>query len=444
MRHARLSDRSLGTVTIILVVAFVLACFTGILYRLTHPTGERREITAEFANVQQLREGDEVRLAGIRVGAVKRIEPAQDERATRVTLEVDEDAGPLYRDAVASVNWRLLLGSNFYVDLDRGSRQAGDLGDATIQARRTSGQVELEDVLSVTRGDARSGLRRLPKELADAFGDQQALPRALTALADGSGGIAQGANGLRGQDEDVDLRSMIRNVERVSRAMTSPTRDLQRLVSGAAATVQTTGARAADIRTTLAAAPGVLDRADVTLDRLRHTLTTIDPVLDRLQAPAPEVAPTLRALQPTLVGADRLLGRARPLLRSLRPAVASLAAAARDGGPLVESILPALDRLDDVILPYLGEIDPMTGKSTSVMIGGTLAGLGPGASGQKDGNGHMIRFPATAGNNSLYLPCGTFVNDPTQSQIVACKTLEESFNTLLAYDPFGPPPGVEP
>jgi phospholipid/cholesterol/gamma-HCH transport system substrate-binding protein len=429
------SDRPvvIGGMALVLVALALVA----VVVRPTLIGGEdMRTVKADFADVQQLHEGDTVRIDGVEAGEVEAIRLDRDGRGATVSMKVKRSAGPVYRDAAAGVRWKLLLGANFYVDLERGSPQAGDLGESIIPRARTSKQVELEDITDATRGDAQQGLRELPDELARALRDPAAPGDALAALADAGPALSHGLPPLRGAGQRRDLRSVVKEAAALVRTLDTRGDELRTLVGGLGATMETTAARQADLRRTLADAPAITRRADTTLVQLDRTLALADPVIRGLRGPAPQVAPTLRALRPTLQGANRLARRAVPLLRSLRPAISSLGAAAADGVPLLDELDPSLVRLDETILPYLGEKDPVTKLSASQLIGPTVGGLGAGAAGQQDQNGHFIRFPATAGSSPAYLPCQTYVGNPDKAEeLVTCQTLQEALQTLLTYEP---------
>jgi len=443
--RTRLLDRMGPNATVVLggvLMVIVALAMVAVVVRPQLIGGEpMRTVKAEFADAQQLHEGDAVRIDGVDVGEVDTIRLNGDGRGATVSMKVPADAGPLYADAAAGVRWRLLLGANFYVALDRGTPGRGELGSSIIPQTRTSKQVELEDLTDLARGDAKAGLQQLPDELARALGDPDVPRDALAALADAGPDLVKGLPPLRGAGPDQDLRTVVKEAAALVRALDTPDDRLRTVVGGLGATLETTAARASDLRATLSTAPGILRRTDATLVRLDRTLSLADPVVQGLQGPAPDVAPTLRKLHPTVTGAGTLARRAVPLLRSLRPAVASLARAAREGVPLLDELAPSLTRLDDVILPYLGEKDPVTKLSASQMIGPTLGGLGAGAAGQQDQNGHFIRFPASGGSSPLYLPCQTFVGNPDKAgELVACQSLQEALTTFLSYQPIAPPP----
>ena len=167
-----------------------------------------------------------------------------------------------------------------------------------------------------------------------------------------------------------------------------------------------TGNRAEEIRATIDAGPSVTYDLTNTLVGSTARSRSRDGLVARLEPAAPLLAPTLSELRPTLVATDELLRLAEPALEITRPAAIATGKFSDYGNTLITRLEPSIERVDDTILPYLARKDERTGKSTTVMIGGTAAGFG-GASAQQDANGHFIRFPATVGTSSFYLPCST-------------------------------------
>jgi phospholipid/cholesterol/gamma-HCH transport system substrate-binding protein len=426
----RLSDRTLGAVAAGVILLFLVLVVTGALRGLLTNDGDR-VIRARFSDTRQLTKGAPVRIDGVKVGEVEALRLDENGRTSTVTLRLTDDTGPLYRDARAGIRFRTLLGGNFVVELQRGTPSAGDLADGTIPAARTSDQVELDDITSLVRGRALDGLRTLPDELARTLRDPMTPTAALEVVAKNATSLERGLRAARGQDPDDDLATLVDSTARTVRALDRPGSRLQKTIAGTAALLQTTAQRQAELRATLADAPGLLQRTDVTLAALRRTLGIANPVLQKVRTPAGDVAPTVAQLRGTIVPADRLAGDAVPLLRSLRPAVRSLVSASREGVPLLNALAPSLERLDKTILPQTAEDQPDTGMSTSELIGPAAAGLSAiGA--YVDDAGRQVRFPATSGNNAFYLPCQTYLNDPSQQQVLLCESLTKAARTLLA------------
>ncbi|WP_205698854.1 MlaD family protein [Conexibacter sp. SYSU D00693] len=432
-----------GATMLGVVVLVIAAGLSGALVGLLSGA-DTHTVRAVFADGQQLKQGSEVRIQGVPAGEVRDVELNPGGRDATVTMDVEDEAGPLYADAGAVLRFKSVLGGTFYVDLERGSRARGPLS-GTIPVARTARQTEVDDVTAAVQGRARQGLQTLPRETAEALADADAPGRLLDTVARVAPDVRRGVGALRGQQLDRDLRGLVRGVASTVRSLDAPDDGLRRTVAGAAATLATTAARAGELRATLQRAPGTAREVQSTLTRLGATLDLADPLLARLEGPAGQVAPTFRELRPAVVEADRLVDRAVPLLRALRPAASSLAGTARRGLPLVKDLTPSVERLDRTILPYLNEVDPQTKRSTAVMIGGTFTGLASGAGGQMDANGHFIRFPATVGSSPLNsLPCQIYLMNPDAAQVAACNSLQEALATFMGYQPLGPTPGTEP
>jgi phospholipid/cholesterol/gamma-HCH transport system substrate-binding protein len=431
MSRARIDNRLLGLITIVVLVGLLVADFTGGLRGAF--SGGGRTVSAVFADAQQLQTGDLVRVKGVDVGTVTGITLSPGARSATVKMQVNDSAGRLYANASAAVRWRTILGASYAVYLDRGTPGAGPLGSNAIPQSRTSNQVEVEDVASFDQGAARSGLQAMPDELGRAFRDPAPPAQALGTLAAISPHLATGLHGLRGQTLDSDLRSLVSATASTVSALDAPNNELRTLVAAGAATLETTAASQSAIRGMLAAAPGALQSTDETVKQLDTTLGLADPLIAQLSPTAPSVSPTLVQLHPTLVGLSALLQRATPLLHALRPAVRSLAQASQIGLPLLVGLTPSLDRVNNQILPYMGAIDPQTKHSAAEMIGGTFTGLGSGAPAQEDANGHFIRFPVSLGSSPTYLPCQIYYGNPDAKKLLECQSLQQALGTFLSW-----------
>jgi hypothetical protein len=85
--------------------------------------------------------------------------------------------------------------------------------------------------------------------------------------------------------------------------------------------------------------------------------------------------------------------------------------------------------------------DPVTQHSAAEMVGSGAGGLALVAA-EIDPNGHFLRFPATAGSSSVYLPCQTYIANPDESQVLACQSLQTQLGEYLNYNPLAPAPGT--
>jgi phospholipid/cholesterol/gamma-HCH transport system substrate-binding protein len=425
----------LGTITLVIGIGLMLGVMAGVIGPQMFGGGGR-QVTAVFSNAEQLIPGDEVRVQGVTVGTVTSIRLNPGAHSSTVVMTVADSAGPLYGDATATVAWKTVLGGAFRIDLTRGTPASGPLGSAAIPVSRTTDQVELDDLLRFDSGAARTGLQRLPGQLATALSEPKPPAQLLSTLAQVSPAVAAGVGAARGVVPDTDLRNLVSGAARTVQALDAPADELRGLVQGAAATVGVTAVRAADLRSALDGATPAMDQTTTTFTQLRETFRLANPLLRTLDGPAGEVAPTVAKLYPTVVGARRLLHTAVPLLHALPPALTSLASTSQRGLPLLDAIQPTLDRLQNVVLPYMNTVDPATQHTTAEMIGPTTEALGPDIAGQMDQNGHFIRFPATGGSSPLYLPCQTYFGNPAAgNKLVACESLSQALSSILQFNP---------
>jgi virulence factor Mce-like protein len=430
---SRIPPRVLGAAAIAFTIALIAVTFTGI-YRAPF-SGSSRTVVAVFQRAPQLYSGDEVRLDGRIDGSVTGVQSIPSGTEAKVTMSLDSGAGPLYADARARLAMKTLLGGSFYVEIDRGDRAAGPLGSATIPLSRTSVQVEIEDVTDIFRGAAMQGFKTLMSQTATMLADP-GEPAGDLAIANRIAPAATaGLRGIRGVHAGYDLPALVHSAAQAVHALDSPTDQLHTLVSGAAATFNVTGARSQDIARTIAALPSVSTQLTSTLGRVDGTLSIADRLIARLTPTAPSVAPTLADLRPALNSTNGLLVAARPLLAALPPLLVRLKTTSASGVPLIDQLRPALDQFDNVILPYLGAKDPDTGYSTTVMIGGTAAGFGGGSSGQLDENGRFIRFPASIGASSVYLPCTSSLIGTNSTSLLKCDDFNTAIGNYLSYLP---------
>ena len=124
------------------ILAVLLAAGVGMLVRTT--VLKPKTITAYFTSATAIYRGDDVRVAGVKVGSIKAIEP-QGTKA-RLTLAVDHDV-PIPADAKAIIVSENLIGSR-YVQLAPSYETTGPVmrDGAVIGLERTAVPVEWDEV----------------------------------------------------------------------------------------------------------------------------------------------------------------------------------------------------------------------------------------------------------------------------------------------------------
>ena len=83
------------------LVVLVVAAYFG--FTKSNPFADPYELNAVVRDAQNLKPGAPVRIAGVEVGKVTKVEAADaDEPAAQVTMELREDALPMHEDATAA------------------------------------------------------------------------------------------------------------------------------------------------------------------------------------------------------------------------------------------------------------------------------------------------------------------------------------------------------
>ena len=140
--------------------------------------GDTRSFSAEFSDVSGLRVGDDVRVAGVRVGRVQSIE-VTDEGA-EVGFELEEDQALL--DSTRMVmRYQNLLGQRYLALVQSGDRGAELDAGATVPLDRTDPGFDLTELLN--------GFRPLFEVLQPA--DVNRLASSLVRVLQGEGGTVE-------------------------------------------------------------------------------------------------------------------------------------------------------------------------------------------------------------------------------------------------------------
>ena len=112
---------------VLAVTTLVVLTYFG--FTKANPFANPYELKAMFRDVQTLKPRSPVRIAGVEVGKVTKVEPKDGGGAAEVTMELREDALPIRDDARAQIRSRIFLEGNFFVDIQPGSPSGGELDD---------------------------------------------------------------------------------------------------------------------------------------------------------------------------------------------------------------------------------------------------------------------------------------------------------------------------
>jgi phospholipid/cholesterol/gamma-HCH transport system substrate-binding protein len=173
-------------------------------------------VTASFATLKELKPGDEVRQAGVKIGAVESTRLA-DSRAEAVLL-IDEKA-KIAKDATASIAMAGMLGGG-YISLDFGTPAAGYLAAGAQLRTKESADINtlLADLGGLT-GDIKGAISGISN---------------VTGSADGKGGLFQKLDKLV-TDNSANLTETVDNLKTITGDIRSGKGTIGKLVNDSTA-----------------------------------------------------------------------------------------------------------------------------------------------------------------------------------------------------------------
>ena len=420
-RSGRFSPLQAGLLAIVLIAVATFFAFTKDI-----PFTKGYEVQAVFNNTSALNVGSPVRIAGVEVGKVKKVEAAaKDSTASVVTMQLKQEALPLHEDAAMKIRPRIFLEGNFFVDVSPGTPSADELAEGgTIPSTQTSAPVQIDQVLGALKSDTRKDLRDLlqgygsaiagkPGEGEDADQDPstrgetagQSLNDSLNTSAEALRGTAIVNDSLQGT-ERRDISKLLRGLGKVTKALGRRESELQGLIVNFNRTSTALAAEQDGLRRTINLLPRVLGAANPALDSLNAALPPT-------RAFAREIIPGVRETQATIDASLPWIAQTRELVapaelgglvNDLRPAVNDLA---RFTDGTVE-FLPQADQFNRCFLENVlptGDVAIRDGAlSTGVTNYRELFQGFVGFAGESqnfDGNGTYTRFQTGSGDTTV-------------------------------------------
>jgi phospholipid/cholesterol/gamma-HCH transport system substrate-binding protein len=346
---------------VLAVTIIAIAAYFG--FTKANPFANPYELRAVFRDVDNLQSGSPVRIAGVDIGAVKKVEPldpasegAGGAGAATVTMELKEDALPIHGDARLEVRPRILLEGNFFVDLQPGSPSASDLDDgSTVPVSQTTAAVTLPDILDTLSSDVRSDLQSLLHEFGTVAlkgGGAEAFNRAIPSFEPAYRYSALTNDALLGVDPDRDVQRLLRGQQRVFAALGDNPEALKELVT--------------DLNTTAGAIASEDAALEAAVPALRDTLREGSPALAELNAALPTLRVFSREALPGVRSSVPALDAAIPWIRQARGLVqpAELQGLAAD----LREAVPSLVRLNTRLRPFLGQLRALSSCTNNVLV----------------------------------------------------------------------------
>jgi phospholipid/cholesterol/gamma-HCH transport system substrate-binding protein len=339
---------------VLAITVIVLLAFFG--FTKANPFANPYELKAMFRDVENLKPRSPVRIAGVDVGKVTKVEPKEGGGAAEVTMELREDALPLREDARLQVRSRIFLEGNFFVDIEPGSPSSDELADgATVPVTQTATTVTLPDILDTLDSDVRSDLQTFLHEygtVALQGGGARAFNRAVPSFEPAYRYGALTNDALLGLEPDRDIQRLLRGQQRTFAALADRPRALQDLVT--------------DLNTTAGAIASADTQLEAAIPALRDTLTVGYPALGELNAALPTLSTFSREALPGVRSSTPALAAATPWMRQARFLVqeSELKGLAAD----LRQAVPNLVRLNTRLIPFLNQARALSSCTNNVLV----------------------------------------------------------------------------
>jgi phospholipid/cholesterol/gamma-HCH transport system substrate-binding protein len=420
-QRQRISAPVAGGLFVLLLVAI---CF--FVFIQANPFSNPYELKATFANATNIGTNSPVRIAGVQVGKVTKVEAAgPDSTAATLTMEISNRGLPIHKDAYMKIRPRIFLEGNFFVELSPGSPSAPELGSgSTIGMVQTDGPVQIDQVLTTLQKDTRANLQNLIKGYGDSiYGDpapgedddqdpstkgeraSQSLNDSLKYSPGALKGTAEVNQALLGTDPN-DLSKLIAGTQKTSAKLASREGALKDLITNFNRTTAALADEKGNLSQTIALIPRVLDQANPALDSLNRSFPSTRAFAREILPGVRETPATINASFPWIEQTRALVSPAelQGLVGDLRPAVADLSTVTDDTLELLPQI-DLVNRCATKILLPTGDVKIDDGFLTTGIenykeFWQSMVGLS-GESQNGDGNGFYTRFQTGGGANTL-------------------------------------------
>ena len=419
-RHKQRNPVTIGLIALAVILVLTFLGFTKDI-----PFTRPFEVRATFQSANSIRPGSPVRIAGVNVGKVGKVEAGEDTTTSVVTLEIGKQGLPIHEDATAKIRPRIFLEGNFFVDLQPGSPSAPELDDGgSLKVTRTASPVQLDEVLTALQSDARADLQDVLAGLGtglnsepSAADDRQAHPSARGETAaqsfnDAYADIpaaerttAQVFGAFLGVEPSRDVARLLDGVARTSAALTRHEPQLKDLITNFNATMEAFASESGNLQASIR-------ELGPTLESANSALASLNAAFPPTRAFAREILPGVRETPATIEASFPWIAQTRRLVsaQELGGLVEQLAPATRDLARLTDAAIELLPQTTltsrcarQVLLPT-GDVvirDEFTtgAENYKEFFWGLVALAGEGAN--FDGNGPYVRFQTGGGSRAI-------------------------------------------
>jgi ABC-type transporter Mla subunit MlaD len=416
-----MSKRAPSTTQLLVITGFALSCFGILLFlwvTFGGPTPFRAktyEVKIPFSEATQLAEQSDVRISGVNVGKVQKIELAPNGKQALATAAIDDRYAPLPESTRAILRTKTLLGET-YIELTPGSREGPEMEDGgVLPEANVAESVQLDEIFRTFNAQTRAAFQEWMQEAAIAINGQgQNLSYAIGGLEPTFTEFDKLFRVLDSQR--LAVGQLFRNGATTFDALRGREGQLQDLIQSSNAVFQTTARRNRDIEALFRAFPTFLDESRLTLSDLKDFSLNADPLMKQLVPAAEQLSPTLIALSKLAPESKAFFEGLGPVIKRAPSGFSALRTIFRDEFP------PLLRALD----PFIRNINPvLVGlKLYRVDLSGFFANVAATF------NGELL--PETPGDPSPHYLRTNVLMTP---EMLATYSNRFSFNRSSAYSP---------
>jgi len=357
-------------------------------------------VRAIFDNGSFVIPGEDVKIAGVKVGAIHDVDLTEDHKAA-VVLKIDDPAFvPFYEDAFCQIRLQSLIGEQFIECKPTRPRKEGEPmpaelakiedgrgeGQHLLPVKNNTSPVPVDLLQNIQRLPQREGLRLLINEFGAGLAGngerlRAAVRRANPALRETDRVIKVLA------DQDRLLGRLIDESDRVLASWVQKRKETAGFIDHAGATAVAAAERGDDIERNFQRFPGFLRELKPTADSLSGLADQMTPALNSLDSEAEAInatvqgaGPFFKSATPALVSLGDFADRGRELFPAIRPLVGDLGRLGRPLRPSMRNLARLFGSFDDS-----GGIEEL--MKLIYYYTGTVNGV--------DSLGHYVRAAAT-------------------------------------------------
>ena len=292
------------------------------------------EVKVEFSDAQAVipGQGQSVRIAGVQVGKIGKVEPKNGVAVVTMLLDrkkVEDKDFVVRSDATAQLRPRTGL-KDMFIELDPGTAGRVLKEKDTIPVQNSEPDIDPDEFLSALDSDTRSYLQLLINGLGKGFdGHGKDLNKIFKALAPTNRDLRRVSEAVASRKGE--LKRLIHNYGDLTNTLATRDRDVRRLINASNATLSAFAQENDNIANAVAQFPSTLQQTSRTLAKVDTFAGVLGPALNDLRPAFRQLAVANREVLPFVREAEPITRKQiRPFVQIARPYVRDLVPAARN------------------------------------------------------------------------------------------------------------------